>query len=90
MSLSTEASPMPKPLRQAINDVVVEFVTSKLQRREPVDVAFMAREISLSLIDMVLEQDEKHQGPLLAHIMGSLSDEYLKRRGLIQSRRRDN
>jgi hypothetical protein len=50
----------------------------------------MAREITHALIDMVLEQDEKHQGPLLAHIAGSLSGEYLKQREHIQSRRRDN
>ncbi len=50
---------MLKPLRQAINDVVVEYVTSKLRTGEPVDVAFMAREMSLPLIDMVMEQDEK-------------------------------
>jgi len=81
---------MQKSLRIGINDVVVQYVTSKLQAGEPVDVALMAREITQSLIDMVLEQDEKHQGPLLAHIIGSLSDEYLERRGLIQTRRRDN
>jgi DNA-binding protein Fis len=63
---------MQKPLREAINDVVVEYVTSKLQRGEPVDVAFMAREMSLPLIDMVMEQDEKHQGPLLAQSVGEL------------------
>jgi hypothetical protein len=34
-----------------INNV---WVTTKLQRGEPVDVAFMAREITHSLIDMVL------------------------------------
>ena len=49
------------------------WVTTKLQRGEPVDVPFMAREITGSLIDMVLEQEEKHQGPLLAQIMGCLS-----------------
>jgi hypothetical protein len=53
-------------------------------------VAFIARERMQSLIDMVLEQEEKYQGPLLAHIVGSLAEEYLKRHGLIQSRRRDN
>jgi DNA-binding protein Fis len=62
-------TPMQKPLREAINDVVIEYVSTKLQRGEPVDVAFMAREMSLPLIDMVMEQDEKHQGPLLAHII---------------------
>ena len=30
-------------LRQAINDVVVQYVTTKLQSGEPVDVAFTAR-----------------------------------------------
>ena len=83
-------TPMQKPLRQAINDVVVEYVTSKLRTGEPVDVAFMAREMSLPLIDMVMEQDEKHQGPLLAQIIGSLGNEYLERRGLLQAERRDN
>jgi hypothetical protein len=81
---------MPERLRQAINDVVVQYVTAKLQRGEPVDVAFMAREMSLPLIDMVMEQDEKHQGPLLAQIIGSLGNEYLDRRGLLRSGRRDN
>jgi hypothetical protein len=83
-------TPMPKPLREAINDAVVEYVTSRLQTGDPVDVAFMAREMSLPLIDMVMEQDEKHQGPLLAQIMGSLGNEYLERRGLLQNGRRDN
>ena len=81
---------MPKQLRQAINDVIVQWVTTKLQGGEPVDVAFMAREMSLLLIDMVMEQDEKHQGPLLAQIIGSLGNEYLERRGLLQTVRRDN
>ena len=49
-------------------------------------MAFMAREMSLPLIDMVMEQDEKHQGPLLAQIIRSLGNEYLERRGLLQSR----
>jgi hypothetical protein len=69
---------------------VVQWVTTKLQRGEPVDVAFMAREMSLPLIDMVMEQDEKHQGPLLAQVIGSLGNEYLERRGLFQTGRRDN
>jgi hypothetical protein len=81
---------MPKPLREAINDAVVEYVTGKLQMGEPVDVAFMAREMSLPLIDMVMEQEEKHQGPLLAQIIASLGNEYLERRGLLRNGRRDN
>jgi len=81
---------MLKTLRRAINDLVVQYVTTKLQTGEPVEVAFMAREMSLTLIDTVMDQDEKYQGPLLAQIIGSLGNEYLERRGLLQNGRRDN
>ena len=81
---------MLKTLRRAINDLVVQYVTTKLQTGEPVEVAFMAREMSLTLIDTVMDQDEKYQGPLLAQIIGSLGNEYLERRGLLQTGRRDN
>jgi DNA-binding protein Fis len=81
---------MQKPLREAINEVVADWMTDKLQRRQPVDVAHMAREISLCLVDMVIEQEDKNQGPLLAHIINNLTGEYLKGRGVTQARRRDN
>jgi hypothetical protein len=55
-----------------------------------VDVAFMNREITRSLIDTVLDQEEKHQGLLLAQIIGNLVDDYLERSGRPQNRRRDN
>jgi hypothetical protein len=35
---------------------VVQYVTSKQQAGEPVDVTLMAREITRSLIDMVLSK----------------------------------
>jgi hypothetical protein len=37
-----------------------------------------------------MEQDEKHQAALIAHIMGTLGGEYLDRRGLVEPLRRDN
>jgi hypothetical protein len=39
---------------------------------------------------MIMEQQEHHQAPLLATIIASLGDEYLQRRGLIPTERRDN
>ena len=42
----------------SINDMVVRWVTTKLQSGQPVDVGFMAGEITGSLIDMVLQQEE--------------------------------
>jgi DNA-binding protein Fis len=52
---------MHKPLRAMISDAVVQYVTYKLHAKEPVDVALIAGEITLSLLDLVMEQDEKHQ-----------------------------
>jgi len=73
-----------------ISDAVVQYVTYKLHAKEPVDVALIAREITLSLLDLVMEQDEKHQAALIAHIMGTLGGEYLEKRGLFETTRRDN
>ena len=81
---------MRKPLRQAINDVVAQYVTTKLQKGEPADVASLTREITRSLIDIVMDQEEKQQGPLLAQIIGSMVDDYLERSGQTPDGRRDN
>ncbi len=81
---------MHKPLRAMISDAVVQYVTYKLHAKEPVDVALIAGEITLSLLDLVMEQDEKHQAALIAHIVGTLGGEYLERRGLFETTRRDN
>ena len=92
---------LPTSIRRTLTPTLINDVTARGREPSYVGLALrlvrssktarrMAREIMHSLIDMVLEQDEKHQEPLLAHIVGSLADEYLKRRGLIQSRRRDN
>ena len=81
---------MQKPLRAMISDAVVQYVTYKLHAKEPVDVALIAGEITLSLLDLVMEQDEKHQAALIAHIMGTLGGEYLEKRGLFETTRRDN
>jgi hypothetical protein len=69
------------PLRQAINDVVVQWLTTKLQKGEPVDVAFMAREITAQ----PNRHGTKSIKDQLAHIVGSVADKYLKRRELIQA-----
>ena len=81
---------MPKTLHEQINDVVVFYLEEKLRTNTPVDVAAMAREITQSLVDMIMEQDEQNQAPLLAQINKRLGDEYLQRRGLIPAEYRDN
>jgi hypothetical protein len=57
------------PIRQIAHALKLPRVSVLRRLQEMVK----AREITHSLIDMVLEQDEKHQGRLLAQIVGSLS-----------------
>jgi hypothetical protein len=81
---------MKKTLRDAINDAVVEYLEHKIQTDESVNVVAMANEIVQSLVDMIMEQEEGVQAPLLASIITTLGDEYLHRRGLTTNERRDN
>jgi DNA-binding protein Fis len=76
---------MKKLLRDQINDTVVDYLQDKLEAGEGIDVAEMAHAMSQSLVDMIMEQDEEHQAPLLASIIVSLGDEYLQRRGLLET-----
>ena len=48
----------------------------------------MAHEMTQSLVDMIMDQDEHHHAPLLALMILSLGDEYLQRTGI--GERRDN
>ena len=48
----------------------------------------MAHEMTQSLVDMIVDQDEHHHAPLLALMILSLGDEYLQRTGI--GERRDN
>jgi hypothetical protein len=57
----------------------------KLKSGEGIDVAEMAHAMSQSLVDMIMEQEEEYQAPLLASIIVSLGDEYLQRRGLLET-----
>jgi hypothetical protein len=80
---------MAKALRAEINDVVVKYTERKLRKDGTLDVAVMAHETTQSLVDMIMDQDEKHHhAPLLALMILSLGDEYLQRTGI--GERRDN
>jgi hypothetical protein len=79
---------MPKALRAEINDVVVKYTERKLRKDGTLDVAVMAHEMTQSLVDMIVGQDEQDHAPLLALMILSLGDEYLQRTGI--GVRRDN
>jgi hypothetical protein len=79
---------MPKALRAEINDVVVKYTERKLRKDGTLDVAVMAHEMTQSLVDMIVNQEEHYHAPLLALMILSLGDEYLQRTGI--GERRDN
>ena len=79
---------MAKALRAEINDVVVKYTERKLRKDGTLDVAVMAHEMTQSLVDMIMDQDEHDHAPLLALMILSLGDEYLQRTGI--GERRDN
>jgi DNA-binding protein Fis len=74
---------MQKPLREQVNDTVVRY----LQTGEPMNVAAMAQAMAQCIVDMIMEQREENQAPLLATAIVTLGDEYLQRRA---TERRDN
>ena len=81
---------MPQTLREEINDLVTRYLEHNLQTNASVDVAAMAREIAQSFVDMVMEQEEGQHAPLLAQMITTLGNEYLRRRGLILTEHHDN
>ena len=81
---------MSKPLREGINEVVIDYLQAKMATGEVIDVVEMAHEMAQSLVDMIMEQDKEHQAPLLASTMASLGDEYLQRCGLLELSRQEH
>ena len=81
---------MSKPLREGINEVVIDYLQAKMATGEVIDVVEMAHEMAQSLVDMIMEQDKEHQAPHLASTMASLGDEYLQRCGLLELSRQEH
>lgn len=65
---------MSEPLREGINKLVLGYLQKKLETGEAIDVVEMTHEMAQSLIDMIMEQEELHQAPLLASVIASLGD----------------
>jgi DNA-binding protein Fis len=75
---------MSEPLREGINKLVLRYLQKKLETGEAIDVVEMTHEMAQSLIDMIMEQEQLHQAPLLASVIASLGDEYLQRSNLFE------
>jgi hypothetical protein len=52
-------------LREAITELVVEYLEHQRQKDEPVEVPAIAHEMAQSIVDMIMEQEERHQASLL-------------------------
>lgn len=72
-----------KSLRDAINDAVIVYLQEKLRTGEIVNTPDVADEMAKSIIDMILQQDEADQGPLLAGTIATLGQFYLRERGML-------
>jgi hypothetical protein len=77
---------MSNHLREAITELVIKHVEHQLQRHEAVDVTAISTEMAQSIVDMILEQEDRHQASLLASAITALGDEYLRRQRLIRER----
>jgi hypothetical protein len=77
--------PMSKPLRVEIRELVVNHLQTKLATGEQIDVAEMTYEIAQSLVDVIMEQEEEGQSALFAFALTSLGEEYLQRRGALDT-----
>jgi hypothetical protein len=75
---------MSEPLREGINKLVLSYLQKKLDTGQAIDVVEMTDEMAQSLIDMIMEQEQLHQAPLLASVIASLGDEYLQRSNLFE------
>jgi hypothetical protein len=77
---------MSNHLREAITELVVKHLENQLQRDEPVDAPTISTEMAQSIVDMIMEQEARHQASLLASVIAALGDEYLRRQRLVRER----
>jgi hypothetical protein len=86
--LAARVSEAAMKLREEINNLVLEALNNEARTGRSVDIVALTTDMAQSLIDIVMAQDEANQAPLLACIMTTLGEEYLRRRGLMSERRK--
>ena len=58
---------MSKPLREGINEFVIDYVQAKTATGEVIDAAEIAYEMAQSLIDIIMKEEAEGQASLFAH-----------------------
>jgi hypothetical protein len=76
---------MSKPLREGINEFVIDYVQAKTATGEAIDAAEIAYEMAQSLIDIIMTEGAEGQASLFALVLAGLGEEYLLRSGVLDA-----
>jgi hypothetical protein len=76
---------MSKPLREGINEFVIDYVQAKTATGEAIDAAEIAYEMAQSLIDIIMKEEAERQASLFALVLAGLGEEYLLRSGVLDA-----
>ena len=60
---------MSKPLREGINEFVIDYVQAKTATGEAIDAAEIAYEMAQSLIDIIMKEEAERQASLFALVL---------------------
>ncbi len=73
---------MSKPLREVINEFVIDYMQAKTAAGEAIEAAEIAYEMAQSLVDIIIMKEEAEgQALLFALVLAGLGEEYLLRSG---------
>lgn len=76
---------MGKPLREGINEFVIEYVQAKRATGEAIDAAEIVYDMAQSLVDLIIKEEAKAKAKalLFALVLAGLGEEYLLRSGAL-------
>ena len=76
---------MSKPLREGINEFVIDYMQAKTATGEAIDAAEIAYEMAQSLVDIIMKEEAEGQALLFALVLAGLGEEYLLRSGVLDA-----
>ena len=76
---------MSKPLREGINEFVIDYMQAKTATGEAIDAAEIAYEMAQSLVDIIMKEEAEGQALLFALVLAGLGEEYLLRSGVLNA-----
>src|SRR6476646_4608510 len=65
---------MSKPLREGINEFVIDYMRAKTATGEAIDAAEIAYEMAQSLVDIIMKEEAEGQALLLALVLAGLGE----------------